>query len=1026
MTSIPVPEEERTPRELRVLIAVGFFVSGAAGLLDQVVWSKYLALFIGSSTTALTVVLATFMGGLAIGNHLFGRRVDAAKDTRQALYYYAALELGIGLWCLAFPEILSVATAAYIAAAAPLGFGASGTAALKIALAGATILPPTILMGGTLPVLARVITSRVADVASKVGRLYFINSFGAAVGAAAAGFLIIPAVGLAPSIRASGILNLMLAAIFTLALRRPGLKHSTVAGVPGTTASDTSFTGAQRRTTMVVIGLAGAVSMLYEVVWTRLLSLVMGGSTYSFTIMVTTFITGITLGSLSVSRLFGRDGAGDDPLKWFAIAETGVFLSILPIVPLYDHLPFYFAMIASVLERSSDAFPLYLFVKVFITFLLMLLPTFFIGMTLPLASRVAVDRLEVLGKKVGSVFSVNTVGTVLGATLTGAFLLPILGLRGTLLLGVGMTGILALALWRVVHGIRPGRFGQVTVGLMLLFVGVLATGPWNALVLNFGMYRHKSFGYTNYSELLETLEPLNILYAEDGADTSVAVIQDSRTDSIYMKVNGKTDAGTGGDVSTQLWLGHLGMFLNPDAQRALVIGLGSGITAGSVLTHQDVGLDVIEISEAVVQGAEFFSNANGGALHDERMSLYVGDAKEFFKLQPDNRYDVIVSEPSNPWISGIGNLFSVQYFQEIHDHLNTKGVLVQWVHLYELNDELFRIIMNTVGTVFPHVEIWQCNGGDILLAASKSPIEVDTEHVQRVLNQPSVSNDLNRPALGRTLRTPEDFLLGQVLSSSRFKWFFPGEPPYNLDTHPRLEYAAPKAFFANQRADLIWSLDERRLPASVSRLHLAKYLRRTTLDSTRYNNVISVLGARGSASDGRLLKSIAWGVVTARDDAPERRRLVEQMLDPKWGERARSTDTTTSLQAISERQSEAVSVFFNPSSAGLAQSQPSVALSGPVLRALARRVDTEGLSSIELPDGVIADPLQYVRGTLSIESIRQLHLGHAFLLSDQAGCAVPALEQAQTESTDFPIPQLLARARQLAPQQPCRLRFETP
>ena len=206
---------------LRVLIATGFFVSGVAGLVDQVVWSRYLALFIGSSTTALTVVLATFMGGLAIGNHWFGRRVDTARDTRQALGYYALLELGIGLWCIAFPEVLSVATDLYVSVAAPLGFGSAGTSAMKIALAAATILPPTILMGGTLPVLARVITARVADVAEQVGRLYFINSFGAAVGAAGAGFFIIPALGLEPSIRGSGLLNLALAVLFAVALRRP-------------------------------------------------------------------------------------------------------------------------------------------------------------------------------------------------------------------------------------------------------------------------------------------------------------------------------------------------------------------------------------------------------------------------------------------------------------------------------------------------------------------------------------------------------------------------------------------------------------------------------------------------------------------------------------------------------------------------------------------------------------------------------------------------------------------------------------
>ncbi len=976
-----------TPARLRVLIAVGFFLSGLAGLLDQVVWSRYLALFIGSSTGALTVVLATFMGGLAIGNHLFGRRADRGVNHGQTLGLYAALELGIGLWCVLFPEILDLATALYVRLASPLGFGAPGTGALKLALAAATILPPTILMGGTLPILARVLTSRVADVASSVGRLYFLNSFGAAFGAAAAGFWIIPALGLPVSIRMSGGINLALALVFWVALRGEAGRIPTPGGAPDADEGGDRFTPRQRTVALLVIGVAGAVSMVYEVVWTRLLSLVMGGSTYSFTIMVTTFITGITLGSLAVSRLFASSPT-EDPLRWFAIAETGVFVSILPVVPLYDRLPYYFAAVAAFLERTPESFPFYLGIKVFTAFALMILPTFFIGMTLPLASRVAVDRLAVLGRKVGGVFSVNTLGTVAGAALTGLLLVPALGLRPTLLLGIGLTGALAVILWSVVDDVAAKTKGLVAGGAVALLAGVIAIGPWNPLVLHFGMYRHKSFAIESYDQLLKDLSHFEVLYAHDGEDTSVAVLKDGKRGGIYMKVNGKTDAGTGGDVSTQLWLGHLGMFLNPKAERALVIGLGSGITAGSVLTHWQAEVDVIEISQAVVEGAKFFAKANGGALEDDRLTLHVGDAKEFFKLQPDNRYDVVVSEPSNPWISGIGNLFSKQYFEEIAAHLNDGGVLVQWVHLYELNDDLFSVIANTVGSVFDHVEIWQCNEGDILLAASATPLAVDYAHVTRLLRDAAIRADLNRPILGRNLDRPEDFMIGQVLSSDRFRMFFPGDPPYNHDTHPLLEYRAPRAFFANERADLVWRLDERRLPLAHNDLHLARRLKKAPPPAGAIDNLIAVMAARDSPADHALLESIAWAFLG-------RNTPLSGMVDPR-------------KTAPADRVERATSVFFTPT---------------PFTRRLAARartLDAPRLAALR-PEGTAVDPLGYARSTLPRGVLKALHEAHAHLATGHAGCALPVLESIPAPHADaFPIPQLTTTAKARADQQPCR------
>lgn len=1024
-------------RSVRRLIGVGFFVSGAAGLIDQVVWSRYLALFIGGSTAALTIVLATFMGGLALGNHVFGRRADRVRNP---LMLYAALEVGIGIYCFLFPEIFALFSDGYVGVAGPMGFGAPGTTAVKLVLAAASILLPTFLMGGTLPVLARFIVRDLSDITPSVGRLYTVNSFGAAFGAAAGGFFLIPALGLDPTLRLSGLLNLALAAAFYVAGRRLGQPSAAAVEAEAAASSSPprdglSFTPAQRRVVLTIIGVSGAVSMLYEVVWVRLVSLVMGSSTYSFTIMVMTFIAGITLGSFYVSRRLSERGRGGDPVWLLSMAYVGVFATILPLIPLYDRLPYYFGSLASVIERTPDAFPIYLTMKVVVAFALMFLPTFFIGMTLPLASRVAVDDMKVLGKRVGSVFSINTLGTVLGASLTGLVLLPALGLRTTLALGVGLSGSLAIASLVIVRGRSQAVRLGIPAGLIAAFlVVVLAFPAWNALVLNFGIYRHKSFAVDSYDELLDTMKHFELLEANDGADTSVAILKDRRTDRIYMKVNGKTDAGTGEDMTTQLWLGHLGMFLNPKARRALVIGLGSGITAGSVLAHPDAEVDVVEISDAVVRGARFFAEHNGDAMNNERFTLHVGDAKEFFKLRPDDRWDVVVSEPSNPWISGIGNLFSQEYFQDIAGHLGEGGVLVQWVHLYELNDELLSIILNTVGSVFGQVEVWQVNSDDVLVVASRTPIQFDAAHVDARLADARVAADLNRSHLHQRVETATDIAANQALSAERLRRFFPGDEPHNRDTHPILEYRAPRAFFANERSEIVWRLDERRVSTGQAGTHLAKLIRTRPPGPDQMKRLVSTLEGRGGTAAVGLLRSLAWAWQAAAPKDPFGQELFRKYGDAETDRALTAANPSVRAGARAAMISQATSTFFSIPAAALQRELQAAYGQGPlagdpqgVANALAALVQAGAPRLVEAwstgATGDVLDPLGVIAGSVPLTTLRDYLVAEAWLRAGQPACALPALERfVQAAPERFPGPQLLATSKAAAQGKACTAR----
>ncbi len=353
MTNTPSTQRSLTP-----LLFMCFFLSGITGLGYEVVWARYFALFIGGSAYAHTIVLATFMGGLALGNALFGRLADRVKDR---LLLYAVLELGIGASCFFFPEFFAILGDLYLTLARGAGFGASSNLILKFLLCAVSILIPTVLMGGTLPVLARFVVRSMGEVGRRIGQLYFINTGGAVIGSLLCGFLLIPSLGMNASTRGFALFNMAIGVVF-LVLRRVVRETETEAVTESESESHVAariFSRRQARWVLVCVGVSGFVSMTYELVWIRLLSLVLGSSVHSFTIMLVTFIGGIALGGIIAGRLMDQRGDDPpvDPLKTFAWAEIGVFGTILAMVPMYERLPFYFNVFATLFERSEAFFP---------------------------------------------------------------------------------------------------------------------------------------------------------------------------------------------------------------------------------------------------------------------------------------------------------------------------------------------------------------------------------------------------------------------------------------------------------------------------------------------------------------------------------------------------------------------------------------------------------------------------------------------------------------------------------------------
>lgn len=806
---------------------VCLFLSGVAGLVYQVVWARYLALFLGHTSYAVVAVLVAFMGGLALGNAWIGRWADRVE---RPLSLYAWLELGVALYAVAFPAYFELCQDGYLSLARRMAPGSGGLLGLKFGFGFAAILLPTTLMGGTLPVLTRLVTRSLGELRSRVAGLYFVNSVGAVVGVMIAEYWWIPEHGLDPTVLWAGFLNAVvaiLALLMSAGLRMGGREELAEAGVGGGEEGvgvgeepEERYSAGELRLAVVAAGVSGFVAMLYEVVWTRVLALVLGSSTHAFSIMLMTFIGGLATGAWWVGR-WRRRGRTFDAFGWAEMALAGVLVVTMFT---YHLLPYAFVRLGAMITRMPGHFAVYQGAQLLVCVAVMFLPAFCLGLTLPLVSRVATSELARTGRSVGLVFSVNTLGTVLGAAVTGLWLLPWLGLAGTFVLGIALNVLIAVAvlvrrsawMFRGILGLGP----VLVVGLVM--AGTAGLGSKWSKSFSMGLWRvHQP--PRDLRDYLGMVNEFDLRYHRDGAGSTVAVNTwrnpaNGRVE-LGLRVNGKADATTQGDLPTQMLLGHLPLLLRPEAAEVMVVGVGSGITVSSALTHPTVKrVDAVEISPEVCEAARReFGSHNRGALEDPRVSVIIDDAKSFLKTA-GRTYDVIVSEPSNPWMAGVAGVFSLEFYETCRASLRPGGLMVQWVHIYESNNEALEMVLATYTAVFPFLTVWQSLPGDLILVGSDRPLTFDLAAMQERFDVPSVTADLQRADL---FRLP--VILGlQLVSQFNAPFLVGSDAPKHSDFRPLLEYVAERGFFAREEADLHVTFDESgsRRPGTL----LAEYL----------------------------------------------------------------------------------------------------------------------------------------------------------------------------------------------------------
>ncbi len=778
-----------------MLILFLFFCSGATALIYEVVWSKYLALMFGSTIQAQTVVLAVFMGGLALGNRLFGGRADR---TQQPLAWYGYIEVAIGLYAFFFTSIYGFADMVYMKLGASIVERSGLLLLLKGFLSVALLLGPTTLMGGTLPLLAAWLQKKSSDAGRRSARFYSTNSLGAVCGAGLAGFVLVRSMGLPVTMQMTALVNVVIGFVAVgLARQQGNLPAGAAQASVNVGAAQSQNEAAIFRWSCVMVTFTGAVSMGLEVLATRCLSLIFGASLQSFAIVLMAFILGIGIGSAVMAS--PRWGPLQKENKCIVLLLLASGLTGLLVFKMEGVVEIY-RQAKTGLAASAMGFRFHEILTAAISMIVLGLPAALLGSVLPLSIRAVSEGTTTLGDRVGRLLTWNTLGAVAGVLLTGFILMPRIGLRGSFGILAIVLSATALLVARTKRHWRAMTVGAAVTGLLILDCALGGEG-WRH-VMSSGAFRKRDLAL-DPREMELRRKNVDILFYEDAADATVSVEKVKGATEIALRINGKPDASTEGDLSTQFLLAHLPMLARPDSKDVFVLGFGSGITGGALLGHPIEHLNIAENCRPVLRAAKLFEPWNHGVLTNARTRIWPEDARTVLKLSPQ-KYDVIISEPSNPWVAGIGSVFSREFYELAGTRLKEGGIMAQWFHIYEMSDGIVGLVLRTFAGVFPYVEIWDTNSGDIIFLGSHQSWEMNPGSFRKVFARELPRKDLEMIGL----KTPETIWARQV-ASQRTGFAIVGRGPMQSDAFPVLEYEAPKAFYVGGRSLLLANFDER-------------------------------------------------------------------------------------------------------------------------------------------------------------------------------------------------------------------------
>jgi spermidine synthase len=768
-------------RRIFLPVLLCFFLSGAAGLIYQVAWGKALGLVFGHTVYAVATVIAVFMGGLAVGSAFLGRWSER-RENPVALYGWIEITIAAaGAFSLVG---LAGVRELYLATYHAVAGSTAALVALRFFASALVLFVPTFLMGGTLPILVRGLTRTSSELGARVSRLYWVNTAGAVAGTLAAGFLLLPALGLRRTVACAVAMNIA-AGLVALSIGR-GVRVPVVPPQedrPAEAAPAPWFL-------LVTFGVVGATAIAYEVAWTRLLATQVGSSTYAFTLMLATFLAGIVMGSALFERFVA--GGREVTSATFALTQTLTGLAALAFLVFFQKLPL---VVPPILQATNESFG-GLVLAQFVTSALAMLPAAIVfGFNFPVVTVLIAGPAEASRRyaaAVGRAYAANTLGAILGATATGFWLVPLLGSFRVVAYAAAVNLLVAVLLL-----LRRRPTPRLKLAFNSLLLGAVAAAGWFNTFYDVQLASFNTVLYWDHYEsnltVPEAAGTVDIVFREDGLNSTITVAQTE--DYISLRTNGKVDASDN-DLLTQLLLGHLGAVFHPSPRRVLVIGFGSGMTVSALAAYPDVErIDCVEIEPAVIHAAPHLESLNRGVLRDPRVRIYLDDGRNFL-LTSREQYDLIISEPSNPWIAGVATLFTDEFYGEVRARLKPGGILVQWVQGYAIFPADVRMVLATLVPHFPRVSLWRGEEQDLLLVAQTETAPLSLARLRRFWEHEPVRRDFEMVGL----RHPEGILAFYHLDDADVRRMVAGAPR-NTDDHTRLEYRAPRALLARGVGD---------------------------------------------------------------------------------------------------------------------------------------------------------------------------------------------------------------------------------
>jgi len=784
-------------------ILICFFLSGAAGLIYQVAWGKALGLVFGNTVYAIATILAVFMGGLALGSAVLGRWSERFAN---AVALYGWIELIIaGAGALSLLGLAGVRLL-YLAAYPVVSGFMPALIVLRFLGAAIVLLLPTFLMGGTLPILVKGLTRSTAELGARVSRLYWVNTLGAVAGTFAAGFFLLPTLGLRLTVSTAVAFNVLAGALALLLGRVLTSPAPAPKAAPEFAPPQTAGAAPVATFLLVCFAAVGGTAIAYEVCWTRLLATTLGSSTYAFTLMLGTFLAGIVLGSMFFELRAAR--GKEVSLATFASTQTLTAIAALIFLVSFQRLP---ELVPIILRKTHESFG-GLILAQFVTSALAMLPAALVfGFNFPVVTVLIAGRRETSGHyaaAVGRAYAANTLGAILGATLAGFWLVPAVGAFRL----VALCATLNLLLAAYLHLRRsPAAMiaAVVNVAVIAAVLFVAFSGAfYDRALATFGTTLY----YGRYSEKLtvpEIAATTDVLFAEDGLNATISVARTE--DYLAIRTNGKVDASNK-DRITQLLVGHVGAALHPQPKRVLVIGFGSGMTVSALALHPEIeSITCVEIEPAVIRAADLLQPLNRNVLRDPRVRIILDDARNFL-LTTREQYDIIISEPSNPWIAGVAALYTHEFYRETRSRLRPGGLFVQWVQAYSLFPEDFRMVLATFLPHFPQVTLWRGESPDYILLGQTEAQPFTLDRLYSIWSNPALRADFDQLGMGR----PEGLLAYQRLDDGDLRQLA-ADAARNTDDRTLLEYRAPRGLLISgledQNREAIWK--QRSAPLSA-------------------------------------------------------------------------------------------------------------------------------------------------------------------------------------------------------------------